>query len=52
MLNHIESDSLGEWAALSDCDDITLTNVLESRGDMDRHISVFLSETSVFWEVL
>lgn len=52
MLNHVESDSLGKRTALANSYNITLTNVGERRGAVDRHISVLLSKTTVLGEVL
>lgn len=52
MFNHIKFDSLGKRTALADGDNITFADVREGRRDVDRHVSVLLSETSVLREVL
>lgn len=52
MFDHVESDSLSKRSALANGDNITLSNVLEARRAVDRHILVLLAETSVLGEVL
>jgi len=52
VLNNIEAYSFGKRSALTDGDNITFTNVFESRGAVDRDVSVLFTETSVFGEVL
>lgn len=52
VLNDVESDGLGKRSALADGDDVTLTNVLEGRGAVNRHVLVLLGETTVLGEVL
>jgi hypothetical protein len=52
MFDNVETNSLGKRAALTDSNNITFTNVGESWGAMDRHILVFLGETSIFSEIL
>jgi len=52
VLNDVESDGLGQWPALADGHEITLANVLEAGGAVDRDVSVSLLETSVLGHVL
>lgn len=52
VLNNVESNSLSQRSALADGNDITFTHVRESRGAMYGQISVLLSETTIFGEVL
>ncbi len=52
MLNDVESDSLGKRSALADGNDVTFTNVSESRRAVDGHVLVLLGETTVLGEVL
>jgi len=52
VFNNVESDGLGKRSALADGNDITFTDVSESRGTVDRHVSVLLGKTTILGEVL
>ena len=49
VLKHVESDSLGKRSALSDSDNVTLSNVQETRRAVDWYVLVSLLKTSVLW---
>ena len=46
VLDNVELDGLSERSALSHSDDITLTDVLEAGGAVDRHVGVSLLKTA------
>ena len=52
VLEHVESDSLGQRSALSYSDNITLSDVQKTRGAVDWYILVSLLETSVLRYIL
>jgi hypothetical protein len=52
VLNNIESNSLGERSALADSDNITLTDVAEGGGAMNRQVAMSLLESSVLGDVV
>ena len=52
MLDHVESNGLGQRAALADSDNITLTNVQEGGGAVYGHVGVLLAKTSVLTDIL
>jgi hypothetical protein len=47
----VEADGLGQWAALSNCDLVTILNT-ESRRDVSRDVLVTLLVSLVLWDVV